>query len=50
MNELIKASKEKTWEYFGGAAFINFNTIKQQEDYLSKLSNIRKFIFKRRLG
>ena len=37
MNELIKASKEKTSEYFGGAAFITFNTIKQQEDYLSKL-------------
>ena len=37
MNELIKASKEKTSEYFGGAAFITFNTIKQQEDYLDKL-------------
>ena len=37
MNELIKASKEKTSEYFGGAAFITFNTIKQQEDYLSRL-------------
>ena len=37
MNDLIKATKEKTSEYFGGAAFITFNTIKQQEEYLSKL-------------
>ena len=37
MNELIKASKENTSEYFGGAAFITFNNIKQQEEYLSKL-------------
>ena len=37
INKLIKASKEKTSEYFGGAAFITFNTIKQQEEYLSKL-------------
>ena len=37
MKELVKNSKEKTSEYFGGAAFITFNTIKQQEDYLAKL-------------
>ena len=37
INELIKASKEDTDKYFGGAAFITFNTIKQQEEYLSKL-------------
>ena len=34
---MIKASKEDTDKYFGGAAFITFNTIKQQEEYLSKL-------------
>ena len=39
MNTLIKDSKEKISEYFGGAAFITFNTIKQQEEYLSKLPN-----------
>ena len=37
MSNLIKASKENTSEHFGGAAFITFNTIKQQEEYLSKL-------------
>ena len=37
MNDLIRASKENTSEYFGGAAFITFTTIKQQEEYLSKL-------------
>ena len=29
MNELIKASKENTSEYFGGAAFITFNNGKK---------------------
>jgi len=37
INDLIKDSKENTPAHFGGAAFITFNTIKQQEDYLSKL-------------
>ena len=45
MNELIKATKENTAEHFGGAAFITFNTIKQQELYLSKLpSNFFDYI------
>ena len=45
MNDLIRASKENTSEYFGGAAFITFTTIKQQEDYLSKLpSNFFDYI------
>ena len=39
MKQLIKDSKEKISEYFGGAAFITFNKIKQQEEYLSKLPN-----------
>ena len=39
MNKLIQDSKEKSSEYFGGAAFITFNTTKEQEDYLSKLPN-----------
>ena len=39
MNQLIKDSKENLSDYFGGAAFITFNTTKQQEDYLSNLPN-----------
>ena len=39
MKKLIKDSKEHISEYFGGAAFITFNKIKQQEEYLSKLPN-----------
>ena len=34
MNELIEPSRENTSEYFCGAAFITFNTIKEQEEYL----------------
>ena len=37
MNELIESSKENTSEYFCGAAFVTFNTIKDQEDYLSHI-------------
>ena len=45
MNELIRATKENTSEHFGGAAFITFNTIKQQEEYLSTLpSNFFDYI------
>ena len=45
MNDLIRASKENTSEYFGGAAFITFTTIKQQEEYLLKLpSNFFDYI------
>ena len=45
ITDLIKASKENTSEHFGGAAFITFNTIKQQEEYLSKLpSNFFDYI------
>ena len=39
INDLIKDSKENTSAHFGGAAFVTFNSIKQQEDYLSKLPN-----------
>ena len=39
MNELITSCKENTSEYFGGAAFITFNTIKEQEKYLSQFPN-----------
>ena len=39
MNNLIKDSRAKISEHFGGGAFITFNTIKQQEEYLSKLPN-----------
>ena len=34
LNELIEASKENTLEYFCGAAFVIFNSIKEKEDYL----------------
>ena len=45
ITDLIRASKENTSEHFGGAAFITFNTIKQQEEYLSKLpSNFFDYI------
>ena len=37
MNELIESSKENTSEHFCGAAFVTFNTIKDQEDYLSHI-------------
>ena len=39
MDKLINDSKEHISEYFGGAAFITFNTIKQQEEYCKKLPN-----------
>ena len=39
INKLIQDSKERISEYFGGGAFITFNTIKQQEEYMSKLPN-----------
>lgn len=39
LNELITSCKENTSEYFGGAAFITFNTIKEQEKYLSQFPN-----------
>ena len=45
MKKLIKDSKEHISEYFGGAAFITFNKIKQQEEYLAKLpSNFIDYI------
>ena len=37
MNELIESSRENTSECFCGAAFVTFNTIKEQEDYLSQI-------------
>ena len=37
MNQLIKESKENLSERFGGAAFVTFNTTKQQEAYLDQL-------------
>ena len=39
MNELIQNSKEHISDHFGGAAFITFNKIKDQEKYLAKLPN-----------
>ena len=36
LNELKESSKENTSENFCGVAFITFNTIKEQEDYLNK--------------
>ena len=38
MNELKESSKENTSDNFCGAAFITFNTIKEQEDYLYKVN------------
>ena len=38
MNELKESSKENTSENFCGVAFITFNTIKEQEDYLNKIN------------
>ena len=37
ITKLIQDSKEHISDYFGGGAFITFNTTKQQEDYMSKL-------------
>ena len=37
MTKLIKDSKEKISQYFVGAAFVTFNTIKDQELYLNRL-------------
>ena len=37
MNELMVSSRENTSEYFCGVAFATFNTIKEQEDYLSQI-------------
>ena len=43
--KLIQDSKEHTSKYFGGGAFITFNKIKQQEEYISKLpSNFFDYI------
>ena len=39
MTKLIQDSKEHASEFFGGGAFVTFNKIKQQEDYMSKLPN-----------
>ena len=39
INDLIKSYKEKSSEYFCGVAFITFNTIKEQEDYMSQKKN-----------
>ena len=36
MNDLKELSKENTIENFCGAAFITFNTIRDQEDFLYK--------------
>ena len=33
MNELIESSKENTSEYFCGAAFVTFNTIKDRDPW-----------------
>ena len=38
MNDLKESSKENTSENFCGVAFITFNTIKEQEDYLYKMN------------
>ena len=38
MNELKVSSKENTSENFCGVAFITFNTIKEQEDYLYEIN------------
>ena len=37
MSQLIKDSKENLSECFGGAAFVTFNTTKQQEKYLDQI-------------
>ena len=38
LNELKESSKENMSKNFCGAAFITFNTIKEQEDYLHKIN------------
>ena len=45
INKLIKASKEKTSEYFGGAAFITFNTIKVEANRNERHTLLNIFIF-----
>ena len=37
MNKLIEASKENKSIHFCNAAFITFNTIKEQEDFLEQI-------------
>ena len=37
MNELIESSRDNTSEHFCGAAIVIFNTIKEQEEYLSQM-------------
>ena len=39
IDTLIKNSKQNTLEYFGGAAFVTFDTIKEQELYLKNVPN-----------
>ena len=47
MTKLIQDSKEKISDYFGGAAFVTFNKLKDQEDYLNKLpKNFFDYIIK----
>ena len=38
INEIKESSKENAWDNFCGAAFITFNTIKEQEDYLYEIN------------
>ena len=39
IDNLINNSKQNTLEYFGGAAFVTFDSIKEQELYLKNLPN-----------
>ena len=41
LNELKESSKENTSQNFCGSAFITFNKIKEQEDYLNKMNKSR---------
>ena len=47
IDKLIENSKQNTLEYFGGAAFVTFDSIKEQELYLKNVpSNSIEYFFK----
>lgn len=47
INEIIEESKKDTINYFGGAAFVTFDTVKEQELYMKNVpNNIIEYFFK----
>ena len=47
INEIIEKAKKDTIEYFGGAAFVTFDTVKEQELYMKNIpDNAVAYFFK----